>query len=430
VRADDVRQTKRDKIRLLRSVLTLDNFQVLLREFITYADDTDDEVVADAIHAIGYCARLIPDSTQQCLTALMSFIQSKYDVVVAHAVLVLKSLVQVRLQKEQSAFGSVAGSSTASTSPLSIIARLAWRIDEIRHPKARACVIWLTGQYAAADLDNNVAATTIEGIVEWAPDVLRKSAKTFIKENVIVKLQILTLAAKLLVLCPTNHTLGLIYRYVFSLARYDLNFDVRDRARMLSALLAGVISSVLHDDDENPYEDPGGVILRREQVKMVLLAGKLGVSEDIPKSDDDRLFFGSLGAISGKESIEDLLPDWLEEGTESSLRDSEDDAPPALAQISSQSSVQHSIASRATPIVLTPTDGPSPSSSFLRPNESRNNLNDLDRFYEDTSEQEEEDEETETEESEEDDSEEEEESEGDGSKESHEEESEGGRSLK
>lgn len=44
----------------------------------TYADDTDDELVADAIRAIGYCARLIPDSTQQCLTALMSFIQSKY----------------------------------------------------------------------------------------------------------------------------------------------------------------------------------------------------------------------------------------------------------------------------------------------------------------------------------------------------------------
>ena len=42
------------------------------------ADDADDELVADSIQAIGYIARVVPESTQQCLTALMSFIQSKH----------------------------------------------------------------------------------------------------------------------------------------------------------------------------------------------------------------------------------------------------------------------------------------------------------------------------------------------------------------
>ncbi len=34
VRADDIRQVKRDKMRLLRAVTTADNYQALLREFI------------------------------------------------------------------------------------------------------------------------------------------------------------------------------------------------------------------------------------------------------------------------------------------------------------------------------------------------------------------------------------------------------------
>jgi AP-3 complex subunit beta len=65
-----------------------------------------------------------------------------------------------------------AGSSSA---PLTIVERLAYRIDEIRHPQARACIVWLVGQYAADDSPNAV----VEGVVPWAPDVLRKIAKTF-----------------------------------------------------------------------------------------------------------------------------------------------------------------------------------------------------------------------------------------------------------
>ncbi|KZT06124.1 uncharacterized protein LAESUDRAFT_813041 [Laetiporus sulphureus 93-53] len=412
VRADDVPPVKKDKAHLLRNLINTDNYQALLREFIIYADDADDELVADAIHAIGYCARIIPDSTQQCLTALMSFIQSKHDVVVTNAVLVLKSLVQIRLQQESNAAFGMFGS--PSTSPLSIIARLAWKIDEIHHPQARACVLWLVGQYAAADPQRNgIEETHIDGITPWAPDVLRKTAKSFAQETPTVKLQILTLVAKLLVLSPTDRTLDLLSRYVFSLARYDLNFDVRDRARMLSSLLSGVNAAVAHDGES--YEDPGGVTLRREQVRMVLFEGKLGLSEDI-RHDEERLPFGTLGGITGKESMESRLPDWLEEGTEPSLRDSEDDVPPmpAVTQISSQGVGPRSITARTSPVVLTPTDGTPPSGSFGRQDGAKGTYTDLDQFYADINEEkedeEEEDEESESEESEEEKSEDDEES--------------------
>ena len=47
---------------------------------------------------------------------------------------------------------------------------------------------------------------------------------------------------------------------------------------MLGALLAGVSPSLRDGDDE--HEDQGGVILRREQVKLVLFEGKMSVVEE------------------------------------------------------------------------------------------------------------------------------------------------------
>ena len=112
-------------------------------------------------------------------------------------------------------------------------------------------------------------------------------------------------------------------------------------------------------------------------------------------TEDDHAMLGSLGAITGKNMAGDVfLPDWLEQGVESSLRDTEEDAPAAPLSLSSaQTSVPRSIASsnRATPIVLTPT-GPSPAGSYSRPESGKAPWTDLDSFYADTNEEEEEEE--------------------------------------
>lgn len=241
------------------------------------------------------------------------------------------------------------------------------------------------------------------------------SAKRRLQEP-IVKLQAITLGAKLLVLSPADRTLILLNRYVLSLARYDMNFDVRDRARMLGALLIGAIPGLQENDEEQ--ETPGGVVLRREQVRLVLFDGKLGppaekdvlrefcywqaqCGSDVPVVDFEHQTVGSLGAITGKDMAGDsVFPDWLESGVDPALRDSEDDAPPPPISVQSISSaVPRSIASsnRASPIVLTPT-GPSPSGSYVR-TDAKNTWTDLDKFYEDTHEEDEE-EETESEEDE------------------------------
>ena len=68
-----------------------------------------------------------------------------------------------------------------------------------------------------------------------APDVLRKMAKSFPNEDAQVKLQILNLAVKLC-LCNPKQT-KLLAQYVFNLAKYDMNYDIRDRARFMRGFI-------------------------------------------------------------------------------------------------------------------------------------------------------------------------------------------------
>jgi AP-3 complex subunit beta len=121
---------------------------------------------------------------------------------------------------------------------------------------------------------------------------------------------------------------------------------------------------------------------------------------------------GSLAIITGKDiSLEQHLPDWLEEGAESSLRDSEDDASQA-ALAYTHGIVPRAISSSSnmsSPVVLTPTGSNSPGASTPS-GVSKSKWTDLDKFYADEEEEDVDDqEEEEISEEEEEESEEEEE---------------------
>lgn len=91
-------------------------------------------------------------------------------------------------------------------------------MDFITIPQARASILWLLGEYS-------------DRVPKIAPDVLRKMAKNFVNEQDIVKLQILNLAVKLYLNNPIQTKP--FCQYVFQLAKYDQNYDIRDRARFL-----------------------------------------------------------------------------------------------------------------------------------------------------------------------------------------------------
>jgi AP-3 complex subunit beta len=91
------------------------------------------------------------------------------------------------------------------------------------------------------------------------------------------------------------------------------------------------------------------------------------------------------------------LPEWLEQGIDPSLRDSDDDAPQPVSSMSVVQAIssqgipsQYAVASASvTPIVLTPTGGSTPKDT--------KDWRDLDKFYASESESEEEAEEVEDE---------------------------------
>ncbi|KAF9565363.1 hypothetical protein CPC08DRAFT_784525 [Agrocybe pediades] len=408
-RSDDLVPVKKDKIKLLLKVVTMDSWAGILREFVDYADDVDDAVVGEAIGAIGKLAAKIPESVPQCLSALMGMIRSRYDIVVSNAVMVLKYLVQTQLSGMTPAL-------PAAQSPLSIIAHLARRIDDIKHAQARACVVWLVGQYAGSEAETSASTATAgmsagcpEGIAPWAPDVLRKLAKSFASESKLVKLQVVTLAAKLFILSPADRRIALLSKYVLGgLARYDLDWDVRDRARMVVGLLDGVsggingmngVESWEEQEQRQGHAERAGVVLRREQVRLVLFEGKVGVG-DVGKGylDDEKVLLGTMGRVTARHMrTDDVLPDWLERGVESSLRDSEYDkaptaaaaAPTAISSNNSKGIGGSGLGSGRgspavhTPVVLTP--------GTLTPtkNGEKDKFKDLDAFYAEEEEEEE-----------------------------------------
>ncbi|XP_055380324.1 AP-3 complex subunit beta-2 [Condylostylus longicornis] len=200
VRNSDPTHIKLLKLEILTNLATEVTISIILREFQTYIANSDNYFVAATIQAIGRCASSIEEISETCLNGLIHLLSSKNEHVVAESVVVIKRLLQSKAAENSE-----------------IISQMAKLLNFITIPAARASILWLIGEYT-------------EKIPKIAPDVLRKLAKTFGDEENIVKMQILNLTLKLYLTNPEN---DLLYQYIFNLARYDQNYDIRDRARLL-----------------------------------------------------------------------------------------------------------------------------------------------------------------------------------------------------
>jgi len=93
---------------------------------------------------------------------------------------------------------------------------------------------------------------------------------------------------------------------------------------------------------------------------------------------------GSLGVITGKDMRGDRhLPFWLEQGIESSLRDTEEDIPVVSFTATSSSQAQRSLGTShvESPTILTLTEGTSPEGPMTRG--GKDAWMNLDKFYAD-----------------------------------------------
>lgn len=223
--------TRTLKLDILTRSANEQNIGRILKELKEYSKDENKEFVAAAVQAIGRCATALPDVADSCMQQLVQLmVGSSSQTVVAESIVVIKRLLQMNASKDGGAEGGDAHEQErAEQRDVRIIKQLARMLadNSVTIPQARAAIIWLVGEYNRK-------------IPERAPDVLRCLAKSFLDESDLVKLQILTLGAKLVLAAepapPAPRVLEIL-RYVLQLAKYDQNYDVRDRARLLRRLL-------------------------------------------------------------------------------------------------------------------------------------------------------------------------------------------------
>uniref|UniRef100_A0A671FUQ8 AP-3 complex subunit beta n=1 Tax=Rhinolophus ferrumequinum TaxID=59479 RepID=A0A671FUQ8_RHIFE len=276
IRSTDPTQIKVLKLEVLTNLANETNIPTVLREFQTYIRSVDKEFVAATIQAIGRCATSIGRVRDTCLNGLVQLLSNRDELVVAESVVVIKKLLQMQPAQHGE-----------------IIKHLAKLTDNIQVPMARASILWLIGEYC-------------EHVPKIAPDVLRKMAKSFTAEEDIVKLQVINLAAKLYL--TNSKQTKLLTQYVLSLAKYDQNYDIRDRARFTRQLIV-------------PSEQ-GGALSRH--AKKLFLAPKPAPVLESSFKDRDHFQLGSLShLLNAKATGYQELPDWPEEAPDPSVRNVE-----------------------------------------------------------------------------------------------------------
>uniref|UniRef100_A0A3Q4HLB6 AP-3 complex subunit beta n=1 Tax=Neolamprologus brichardi TaxID=32507 RepID=A0A3Q4HLB6_NEOBR len=276
IRSTDPTQIKVLKLEVLTNLANETNISTILREFQTYIKSMDKDFVAATIQAIGRCATNISEVRDTCLNGLVQLLSNRDELVVAESVVVIKKLLQMQPEKHSD-----------------IIKHMAKLTDNIQVPMARASILWLIGEYC-------------EHVPKIAPDVLRKMAKSFTNEEDIVKLQIINLAAKLYL--TNSKQTKLLTQYVLNLAKYDQNYDIRDRARFIRQLIV-------------PTEKSGAL---SKYAKKLFLALKPAPILESPFKDRDHFQLGSLShLLNAKAGGYQELPDWPEAAPDPSVRNVE-----------------------------------------------------------------------------------------------------------
>ncbi|TKY84855.1 hypothetical protein EX895_005935 [Sporisorium graminicola] len=286
------------KLDTLVVVCNLGNLDLVLTEVASHLRSADAGIAAHAVSCLGELAlRKDLDASSRCLAILLDLLRKRktgpriHDSTIARAVLAIKNLLQLA-QESDAAEGTVEPRRTSAivyrlaallfgTASKSVSSSSAAGAEKqkrrtkakvvgkgaILHPDARASILWLLGQHARQSVsvsDKSMSSLPKASTQETktlaelvVPDILRQCALNFANESSIVKLQILATSSKVFAFLPTvlsptpsldegqqgkserlMSTVTVLHFYLLKLARYDADFDVRDRARFLKGLTA------------------------------------------------------------------------------------------------------------------------------------------------------------------------------------------------
>ncbi|RLN70532.1 hypothetical protein BBJ29_006750 [Phytophthora kernoviae] len=279
VRATDPAYARKLKLEILTSLVTDDNVSIILREFQAYVRHVDKSFVTMTVRALGRVADAMPSVAERCLSGLMRLVRSSNEQVVAESVVVIRQLLQQKkaIKKDR----------------LQVVRSLAAMMvtGRVTSPSARASIVWMLGEF-----NDDGKGTTC------AAESLRLLVKEFSDESTEVRLQILNLAVKLGLREPQKRTIQLLLQYVIELCKFDVDYDVRDRARLVRAALSGDATIV------NPHK---------------LFASKKPAP--LIGYDDETKTRFSLGTLSNvvRHNVPGylLMPEWRSTKPDRSLRD-------------------------------------------------------------------------------------------------------------
>ncbi|XP_042468594.1 AP3-complex subunit beta-A-like isoform X1 [Zingiber officinale] len=250
----DTYQIRALKLEILSIIATESSIPIILQEFQDYVKDPDRRFVADTVAAIGLCAQRLPMVASACLEGLLaitfyeSSLSSSSQIdgeagVLVQAIMSIKAIIKQNPDSYDR-----------------VIVQLACNLDRIKIPAARALVIWIIGEYS-------VIGQIIPKVV---PSILNYLAWSFTSEEPDTKLQILNTAAKVLLCAQGADSLAFrkILSYFIELAKYDINYDVRDRAHFIFKFMPHSLMTSSEKDNNSDisqngrmHHEPGGKIL-------------------------------------------------------------------------------------------------------------------------------------------------------------------------
>uniref|UniRef100_M4BK39 AP-3 complex subunit beta n=1 Tax=Hyaloperonospora arabidopsidis (strain Emoy2) TaxID=559515 RepID=M4BK39_HYAAE len=278
VRATDPAYARKLKLDILTALVTNDNVNIILREFQAYVRHVDKSFVTMTVRALGRVADAMPSVAERCLSGLMRLVRSSNEQVVAESVVVIRQLLQQQtIKKDRHRV-------VRSLAAMMVTGR-------VTSPSARASIVWMLGEF------NDDGVGTI-----CAEESLRLLVKNFSDEATEVRLQLLNLAVKLGLHEPQNRTVQLLLQYVIELCQFDIDYDVRDRARLVRAALSGDASIV----------DPHKLFASKKPAPLI------GYDDD----SKSRFTLGTLSSVV-RHSVPGYhpLPNWRLSKPDPSLRD-------------------------------------------------------------------------------------------------------------
>lgn len=235
------------KLEILSLLTNEDNFKNVFDELKYYAINSrgkEDTVGKEALTCMGRCAQISSQWSHKVLNWCLKQVKRTTlhgESIVGELLTVIRHLLQ---QKQDLLSKSSDGNEEVRQEILKTTYRLSLALLDTESKldsNAKASIIWIIGEFTGAA--NNLIG----------PDVLRRLIKTYALEADNVRYEILVLAAKILSfeleklnsekseidMFFQENIIAKMFAHVLHLAKYDRRYDTRDRARMLSVLLAG-----------------------------------------------------------------------------------------------------------------------------------------------------------------------------------------------